>query len=104
MLHNTILHPMKKLKMPNATISLKSDCIVKRNITIIIKGINLSSFLSIVNDFITPNFLKISMKIIGIMNVVTMTVSRQMLGLKCVIRPNPELINMSIIHVGSNIG
>lgn len=77
---------------------------VYRNITIIIKGINLSSLLSIVNDFITPNFFKISMKIIGIIKVVTTTVSRQVFVLMLDVLQIPEDMNINIIHVGSNIG
>lgn len=77
---------------------------VYRNIAIIIKGINLSSLLSIVNDFITPNFFKISMKIIGIIKVVTTTASRQVFVLMLDVLQIPEDMNINIIHVGSNIG
>lgn len=95
---------MKKLKKPKAAISLNRDCMVYRKITIIIKGMTLSSFLSIISDFITFNFFKTSMKAIGAMNVVKKVVSRQILVLMADVLHIPELMNTNIVHVGNNMG
>lgn len=99
-----MLQLMKKLNPPNATISLNSDCVVNRNIIIIIRGINLSSLLSIVKDFMMPNLLKMSMKIIGVTNVVAKTVNKQTAMLMSDVSHIPEAINTSSIHVGNNTG
>lgn len=65
---------------------------------------NLSSLFSINKDFINLNFFKTESIKIGMMNVVQKTTIIQTSALKNEILNIPDVINISIIHVGNKTG
>ena len=67
-------------------------------------GMNLSSLLSIVKDFISFSFLRTNSIRIGMTNVVTNTIARLMSALRKDILNMPEFMNTNSIHVGNKAG
>lgn len=67
-------------------------------------GITLSSLLSMVSVFITLNFFKKSMMIVGITNVIALTMMMHIDALIDDVLNSPISMIISNNHVGNNIG